>query len=270
MPSGRYSVGHPATSTKAVYLAAVLACGEGARISGMAAAHLLGLIPGPPPPPEVSAPGEHRARGVITHRSRLTGSRHTTLADRIPASRPAVALVEVAARLDDVALSRAIHQAIVRRIDEQSMRVALADRPNSPGRRRLATIFFGDDRMLLSELERGFLELVRGAGLPLPVTNGRTDGRYVDCRWPDRGVTVELLGFRFHNSRATWEQDHARRREARDRCDHFRAFTYEDVTAHAEATLAELALLLNGHSGPGLAEHVRGRNASLGWPPPAG
>ena len=51
---GVYRVGHAAPSTEARYLAAVRACGDGAVLSGRAAAHLLSLIKGPPPPPEVT------------------------------------------------------------------------------------------------------------------------------------------------------------------------------------------------------------------------
>ena len=52
---GVYRVGHRAPSIEATYLAAVLAAGEGAVLSGLAAAHAHGLVKGPPPPPEVTA-----------------------------------------------------------------------------------------------------------------------------------------------------------------------------------------------------------------------
>src|SRR3954454_16115018 len=57
---GVYRVGHRAPSVEAVYLAAVLACGHGALLSGAAAGHLLGLLRGRPPEPEVTAPTERR------------------------------------------------------------------------------------------------------------------------------------------------------------------------------------------------------------------
>lgn len=44
---GVYRVGHRAPSVEARYLAAVLACGDGARLSGLAAAHLLGSAAAP-------------------------------------------------------------------------------------------------------------------------------------------------------------------------------------------------------------------------------
>ena len=43
---GVYRVGHRAPSVEARYLAAVWACGDGAVLSGRAAAHLWGLLKG--------------------------------------------------------------------------------------------------------------------------------------------------------------------------------------------------------------------------------
>src|SRR4051794_29528691 len=54
---GVYRVGHKAPSVEPRYMAAVKACGEGAVLSGRAAAHLFSLINGPPPPPEVTTRG---------------------------------------------------------------------------------------------------------------------------------------------------------------------------------------------------------------------
>src|SRR5436190_1161719 len=51
---GVYRVGHRAASVEARYMAAVLACGEGAVLSGLAAGHLLGVLKGRPPPPAVT------------------------------------------------------------------------------------------------------------------------------------------------------------------------------------------------------------------------
>src|SRR2546423_6047812 len=55
---GVYRVGP--RSVEAVYTAAVKACGEGALLSGMAAAHLFGLIKGPAPRPHVTTRTERR------------------------------------------------------------------------------------------------------------------------------------------------------------------------------------------------------------------
>src|SRR3954462_11391082 len=80
---GVYRFGHKAPSWEARYMAAVLACGPGAVLSGLAAAHLLGAIRGKPPAPEVTAPTCRRVTGVRTRRRRLHRS-DTTLWLGIP------------------------------------------------------------------------------------------------------------------------------------------------------------------------------------------
>jgi hypothetical protein len=67
---GVYRVGHRALSAEARYMAAVLACGEGAVLGGPAAARLLGLLKGEWPPPEVVTRVRRRVCGVRTRRSR--------------------------------------------------------------------------------------------------------------------------------------------------------------------------------------------------------
>jgi hypothetical protein len=60
---GVYRVGHRAPSVEARYMAAVKACGQGAVLSGLAAAHLFGLVKGPAPAPEVTAPDRAPGQG---------------------------------------------------------------------------------------------------------------------------------------------------------------------------------------------------------------
>jgi len=101
----------------------------------------------------------------------------------------------------------------------------------------------GDVPVALSVMERLFFEALRDAGLPLPETNRAADGRRIDCRWPGR-LTVELDGYRFHNSRYSWEQGRRREREARGRREEFRRYTWTDVTEDRGAMIAEVRDLL--------------------------
>ena len=102
----------------------------------------------------------------------------------------------------------------------------------------------GRAEVTLSKLERDFLRLLRANGLPTPRTNAKVGGRYVDCRWPKRRLTVELDGYRYHHTRHSWEQDRRREREARARGDEFRRYTYGDVNEDRRLMLAELRQLL--------------------------
>src|SRR4051794_16665176 len=97
---GVYRVGHMAPSTEATYIAAVKACGDGAVLSGRAAAHLFGLIKGRPPTADVTAPTKRRVKGITTHRSTLHPS-DRTIHNRIPTTTPARTIVDLAATLPE-------------------------------------------------------------------------------------------------------------------------------------------------------------------------
>lgn len=241
---GVYRVGHRAPSVEASYLAAVKACGEGAVLSGMAAAYIWGLVPGGPPPPEVSGPTKRRVRGVRTRRRRFAPG-ETGIRLGIPITSVSVTLVDLAALLPLQALSRACHEAGVRyRTTPRQVASALQSRPNARGAAELRRILAGDEHIVLSRLESKFLEVLRAHDLPLPRTNRVAGGRYVDCRWSAQRLTVELDSFRFHNSRHAWEADRHREREAYARGDQFRRYTWADVFEQPHLMLRELRALL--------------------------
>jgi hypothetical protein len=154
-------------------------------------------------------------------------------------------LVDLAAVLDEDDLARAVHQADVRHhtTPEQIERV-LSRRHNWPGARKLRRVIWGEVPVTLSRLERRFLERLRTAGLPQPEVNRRVDNRYIDCRWPEHRLTVELDSYSYHRSRYAWEQDRQREREARARGDEFRHYTWLDVDEKPEPMLADLRALL--------------------------
>ena len=240
---GLYRVGHLAPSDEARYLAAVWACGERAVLSGRAAAYLLGLLKGSPPPPEVTAPTERRVRGVRTRRSRT--QIESIRCRAIPVTTIPRTLVDLAAVLSAGDLARACHEAGVRhRTTPAMVEAVLARRPRAPGATKLRAILRGDARVTLSKLEKRFLERVREIGRPLPETNRPAGARRVDCRWPEHRLTVELDSYRFHSSRHAWQQDHRRAREAYARGDEFRRYTWGDVFEHPRAMLRELRALL--------------------------
>ena len=98
---------------------------------------------------------------------------------------------------------------------------------------------------MLSALEKRFPQRLTEAGLPLPDQMNRVaDGRRIDCRYTRQKLTVELLGFHFHNSRYSWDKDHDRAREAYARGDDYREYTYKDVFEDPTRMLAELEALL--------------------------
>jgi very-short-patch-repair endonuclease len=234
---GVYRVGHMAPSLEAKYMAAVLACGEGAALSGRAAAFLYGLIRGSPPPPEVTSTAHRRVAGLVVHRVRGLARADVTRWRGLPITTVPRTLVDLAAYLSLDDLARACHEAEVR----YGVRGVAAG--GAPGAAKLRAIFEGDFRVTLSELERLFLEVLRAEGMPLPNTNRPAGRRYVDCRWPEHRLTVELDGYTYHHSRHAWERDRRREREARAREDEFRRYTYGDVSEDRTLMIAELRKL---------------------------
>ena len=241
---GVYRVGHRAPSVEARYLAAVLACGHGAVLSGRAAAHLFGLLKGRPPRPEVTTRTERSIRGIMTRRARRRPI-DAAVWRGVPVATVATVLVDLAAVLGVDALARACHEAsVLHGTTPADVEAALALRPRSKGASKLRRIVCGDVHVTLSALERRFLARLREAGLERPQTNRPAGGRRVDCRWPELKVTVELDSYRYHSSRHAWEQDRRREREAHARGDAFRRYTYGDVFDEPELMMSELHVLI--------------------------
>jgi hypothetical protein len=243
--TGVYCVGHAAPSMEATYLAAVKACGDRALLGGKAAARLHRLFRRWTPRAEVFVPGRRRVPGVVT-RVRKVDPRDASTHRNIPVTTVPRTIVDLAAVLSPSQLARAVHEAtVLHDLDPDRIESILARRHNWPGCRELRRVLHGDEAVTLSRLESRFLERLRVAGLPRPVVNKRAGGRYVDCRWPELRLTVELDSYRYHRTRHAWEQDRQRERDARVRGDEFRRYTYEDVFTHPEAMLADLRRLLN-------------------------
>jgi very-short-patch-repair endonuclease len=241
-----YRVGHTARSVEATYMAAVKACGPGAVLSGLAAAYLYGILKTKhPPPPEVTTLTERRIPGIKTRRVRGLPEEDVDTWRGIPVTTVARTLTDVASVLQFDDLARTCHEAGVRyRTTPRQVNAVLKRRPNAPGSKKLRRVMRGEARVALSKLERRFLELLREAGLPLPVTNRLAGSKRVDCRWPEHRLTVELDSYTYHASRHAWEQDRRREREAYRRGDRHRRYTYDDVFGDPSEMLAELRELL--------------------------
>ncbi len=238
-------MGHRAPNTQARYLAAVMAGGEGAVLCGRAAAFLLRLVKGGEPEPEVATVQDREVPGVRTHRLRHLHPLDTSTHDGIPITTVPRTLLDLAADLPLDDLAYAAHQAeVLHGTAPAHVDAAIARRPNAPSLAALRALFHGDTPVTLSRLERAFLDVLKHNGLPRPQTNRPAGGRYVDCRWPEHRLTVELDSFTFHHSRHTWELDRRREREARARDDEFRRYSWADVTEDTDLMLAELYAVL--------------------------
>jgi hypothetical protein len=234
--TGVYAVGHAAPSVQGDSMAAVLAGGGGAVLSHRSAAHLLRLLSGAPQTPEVTVPATaHRQRpGIRIHRSTLHPLDASHL-DGIAVTTVPRTLLDLAPVLAPAQLARACHEAWIHHgTAPRYIEDCIARNPRKPGAAKLRRALGAD--VTLSTLEDGFLALLRAHGLPRPRTNIDHRGDKVDCRWPQLGLTVELMSYRFHATRHAFEADVARRRRSR----HV-AYTYGDVFERAAATAADLA-----------------------------
>jgi hypothetical protein len=199
---GVYRVGHRAPNREARYMAAVRAAGSRAVLSGLAAAHLLDLIKGRPPKPEVTAPTERRIDGVRTRRARDLSRSERTIWRGIPVTSPERTIVDLAGALDLDALARLVHEAEVRfGTGPEAVERVLNRRPRSAGAGVLRRVLFGDAHVTLSALERRFLDLLRDAGLPLPITNRRAGtttwtvaGPIAGSRWSSTAIGTTARG----------------------------------------------------------------------------
>jgi hypothetical protein len=241
---GIYRVGHCAPNLETSYLAAVLACGKGTLLSGQAASYLYGVIRGDAPRPEVTTPTQRRPDGVVVHRTRRVSDASTYRG--IPITTVARTVVDMAADSTPGELAELFHHAVVRfRVKPHQVEAVLKRRPNAKGAKTLRRVINGDERALLSVLERGFIALLRRHNLPLPKTNIPNGGHWVDCRWAEPPLTVELDSYQFHNTRHAWLQDYEREREARKRKDQYRRYVWEDVFEDPDPMLEDLSQLLS-------------------------
>jgi very-short-patch-repair endonuclease len=208
---GVYVSGHVPLSDEARWLAAVLACGEGAVLSHTSAARLWRMSSVPADPAvHVTVPRTQRRRpGIVVHRSPLTGA-DVTVERGVPVTTPGRTLVDLAAIVPYAAL-RAIADHGVR-LDVFAVRRAAARSCGRRGRVNLARLL-GDDGSNLrtrSRLERRMRRLARHAGLEPPLINQRIHGHERDFAWPAQRLVVEVDGHAFHAPRGAPEHDHDR------------------------------------------------------------
>jgi hypothetical protein len=194
-------------------MAAVLSCGPGAVLSHASAAELWG-IGGRAAEIEVSIPrSSHPARpGVRIHRRPTLREVDIATHHGIPVTTPVRTMIDVATRLDRRGLERMVDEADrLDLVDPETLYAALADYPGQSGVGRLGDLL-GERtfRLTDSELERRFLPLAAGAGLPPPLTQQKLNGFKVDFHWPNLRLVVETDGLRYHRTPAQQSRDRLR------------------------------------------------------------
>ena len=210
---GVYAVGHRAPSWHGRWLAAVLACGEGAVLSHHSAAALWKLlkpIEGPIHISVATANGLKPRRGIHIHRcpalltpaepspspSYLPGRRLTTHRDRIP-------VTTLQRTIDDLEGTIAPH--LLRRAKRQAELMNVRLRGTTGRRAR-------------SDLEEDFFALIHShrPPLPLPETNVKLGRHEVDFLWREQKLVVETDSYLYHRGSISFEGDYARDLDLRE------------------------------------------------------
>jgi len=197
--TGVYAVGHPGGSQNARIMAAVLAGGEGAVASHWASAALHGFIRWDGRLIDVTVRGRGgRSRpGIRVHRPRSLDPRDVTRVHAIPTTTAARALLEIAPRLSDRRLKRAVRQAQAERRATVRQIADVLRRANGwPGTARLAAVIATGAAPTASGHEDIVLDLVLDAGFAHPDVNQRLRvgdaSYYPDLRWAAERLILEI------------------------------------------------------------------------------
>jgi very-short-patch-repair endonuclease len=211
---GIYAVGRPEVNDKGHWMAAVLACGDGAVLSHSSAAALWRIGFESRSAIELSLPSSSRRRrpGLRIHRRPSLQDRDVTSEYGIPVTTPVQTIIDMSLRLDRPGVERMINEADkYNLVHPPELREALDERAGEPGVAKLRQILDRRTfRLTKEELERRFLPLAAKAGLPVPLTGQWVNEFEVDFYWPDLGLVVETDGLRYHRTPAEQARDRLR------------------------------------------------------------
>lgn len=203
-----YAPGHAAPAPLPRSMAAVLACGSGALLSHRSAATLWGIVPAWRGAVEVIADNTHRHCGVRVHRSKTLSAEDRTVHFGIPMTTPARTLLDLAALLDERALTRAVNEArIVCKVRLGALEAVVMRAPTHKGNARLRDIIERSDAPTRSAFEDAYLAFTRRYALPRPEVNQRIAGYMVDMLYRRERLIVELDGRRYHDEDLPFEHD---------------------------------------------------------------
>jgi len=246
---GVYLVGHAVPAEGARELAAVLACGPGAALSHRSASGLWRLLPPMPGDVDVSVSGRRcdSKHGIRVHRIAALGPRDVRKLGGIPVTAPARTILDLAAVVEPRELERALAEAETRRLARRNELIALiAQARGRPGVAALRSLIeaAAGPALTRSEAEERLLALIRAAELPPPETNVRVGPYEVDFLWRDQGLIVEVDGFRFHSTRASFERDRRRDAELVSRGYRVIRVTWRQIVDRPEALVVRIATAL--------------------------
>jgi very-short-patch-repair endonuclease len=202
--AGVYAVGRPELTPDGRWMAAVLACGDGAVLSHKSAAELWGIGHEWERRIDVSIrrPSKIRRKGLKVRTRPSLGAESVTRWRGIPVTDPVQTLIDLATELPPLRLERAVNEADkLDLVDPETLRRELDGHKGEPGVRKLATLLDRHTfRLSDSDLEVLFRPLAMAAGFPRPLSKQWILGYEVDFHFPDHDLIVETDGLRYHRT----------------------------------------------------------------------
>lgn len=238
-------------------LAAVLAVGPGSLLSYWSAGWLWGLLGRSPRPFHVTAPGPRRLRDrppVRVHRARNLVDADRRLEEQIPVTAPARTYLDLAEVVEPRRLPKLLKRGEELKIlDADEVYACCARSPGHKGAKPL-TVALGryrpEGRVVRSDPERDFLDLIGSAGLPLPATNYIVGAYELDAYWPAAGLAVEIDAFATHGTRVSFEADRERDAELAAIGITVVRITESRLAAEPDAVAAQVGALLSARAMP--------------------
>jgi very-short-patch-repair endonuclease len=236
---GVYAVGHRVLTIEGRWMAAVLACGQGAVLSHATAAAAWDLRPVGSGAIHVTIPASARRRapkGIRLHRSRTI---EATTHRGIPITTPTRTIIDLARTLTGRPLEKAL---------DRADQLGLIDFAELHQRRiptslqaQLATY---QPTLTRSEAEDALISLCDAHNLPRPETNTVIEGEEVDAVWRHARLIVEVDGYRYHRSPTAFETDRARDVKLTLAGWRVLRFTYAQITQQPDYVAAALECAL--------------------------
>jgi very-short-patch-repair endonuclease len=242
---GVHALGHRAPNLHTRFMAAVLACGEGAVLSHTSAAVLWKLLEPIDGPVHVSVPttsGRKRRSGIHIHRCpslsatqapeepspspsypRQAGGRGRRL---LVTRRDSIPVTSVARTIEDL-WSASLPPHLIRRARRQAELKGY----------RLEGVETDHTR---SDLETAFLALFASHGIPTPKVNTKLGRFEVDFLWPAQKLVVEADTFLYHRGSVAFESDHERDLDLRHQGYAVLRFTDRQLEAEPDRIAADV------------------------------
>jgi very-short-patch-repair endonuclease len=242
--AGVYAVGRRELTPDGRWMAAVLACGDGAVLSHRSAAELWGIGREREGRVDVTIrrTSKIRRKGLKVRRRPSLGAVSLTRWRGIPVTGPVQTLIDLATELAPLRLERAVNEADkLDLVDPETLRASLDTHKGEPGVKKLATLLDRHTfRLSDSDLEVLFRPLALAAHLPAPLTKHRVLDYEVDFFFPDHDLIIETDGLRYHRTPA--QQARAARRDQVHVAAGLRVlrFTHWQIAHEADAVTATL------------------------------